>query len=160
MLRTENLKIIIPTEIWIFLKNPYHLVKSFATSTQENIHKLRWQASGGRVAQICEWYYISLFSKLVNEGGRTWPKITGMSRGSKIPKICQRSLWMPHNPNELIIKSAYFLKKIVKVFQCVVTSTHTSLKKNLRIFQIIADENCFRIATSRGDFWFLIILID
>ena len=36
----------------------------------EGIHKLiRWQAKGGRMSPKCQRYYISLFCKLVNEGG-------------------------------------------------------------------------------------------
>ena len=39
---------------------------------------------GGRKSSKCQRYYISWFSKLVNEGGG----------GQKSSKFCQRSLWM------------------------------------------------------------------
>ena len=57
------------------------------------------------------------------------------------------------SPSPLPVNVVYErpLRKIMKVFQCVVIRTHTSLKNNLRIFQIIADENCFRIATSNAE---------
>ena len=43
---------------------------------------------GGKGSPECQWYYISLFSKLVNEG----------EGGQKFSKFCQRSLWMPSMP--------------------------------------------------------------
>ena len=59
-------------------------------SKKGGIHKLRWQARGRRELPKCQRYYISLFSKLVNEGGG----------GSK---FCQCNLWMP--PIYLVIYS-------------------------------------------------------
>ena len=44
------------------------------------------QGGGMGFPKKCQWYCISLFSKLVNEGGR------GSQKSSK---FCQRSLWMP-----------------------------------------------------------------
>ena len=45
------------------------------------IHKLRWQARGREELTKCQRYYISLCSKLVNEGG-----------DQKFSKSCQRTV--------------------------------------------------------------------
>ena len=47
---------------------------------------------GGGWSPKCQPYYISLFSKLVNEG---WER--GITNTCMYSKFCQRSLWMPPN---------------------------------------------------------------
>ena len=76
-------------------KNDFVMVRPFWPLTRHNnspneylggIQKLRWQAWRGGLVK-CQRYYISLCSKLVNEG-----------RGSNnSSKCCQHSLWMPPN---------------------------------------------------------------
>ena len=74
---------------------------------ERGIHKLRWQARG-RGSPKCQRYYISLYSKFVNEGPQ------------KYSKFCQRSLWMPPNRFYICISINLFMVnkdwRLIKAF--------------------------------------------